>query len=81
VTSKTPSKPGEKTLTLSDADIVSERSVTRRSLLGAIGLGAGVAATVAFGTAGEVPAADSDTKKKKTTKKPPKKPKPEADND
>jgi hypothetical protein len=33
--------------TLSDADIVSVRTVTRRTLLAALGLGAGLAATAA----------------------------------
>jgi hypothetical protein len=57
----------DKPLTLSEADITSERAVTRRSLLGALGVGAGVAAAVAFGTAESVPAAD--TKKEKDTAK------------
>ena len=38
-----------KVLTLSDADISSQRNVSRRSLLGTLGLGAGVAATAVFG--------------------------------
>ena len=39
-----------KVVTLSDADISSERSVSRRSVLGTLGLGAGVAAAAVFGT-------------------------------
>ena len=54
-----------------DADIVCERRVTRRSLLGALGLGAGAAATVIF-AAERAPAADASSKKKKA-KKPAKK--------
>jgi hypothetical protein len=38
-----------KVLTLSDADISSQRSVSRRSLLGTLGLGAGVAAAAVIG--------------------------------
>jgi hypothetical protein len=74
-------KPADKAQTLSDADITSERAVTRRSLLGVLGVGAGVAAAVAFGTAESAPAADSD--KAKDTKKKQKKapPKEEADSD
>ena len=53
-----------------DADIVCERRVTRRSLLGALGLGAGAAATVIF--AAERAPADARSKKKKA-KKPAKK--------
>jgi len=72
--------PAEKAHTLSDADITSERAVTRRSLLGALGVGAGVAAAVAFDTAESAPAADSDkTKDAKKKKKAP--PKEEADSD
>ena len=56
--------------------IVSERRVTRRSLLGALGLGAGAAATVIF-AAERAPAADASSKKKKAAKKPAKKPKEE----
>lgn len=72
-------------LTLSDADITSQR-VTRRSLLGTLGLGAGVAAAAAFGAA-EIAHADAGTKKKAPPKKPagkkaaPKKKAPEADSD
>ena len=51
------------TVTLSDADIVSERRVTRRSLLGALGLGAGAAATVIF-AAERAPAAARQQKEK-----------------
>jgi hypothetical protein len=39
-----------KVVSLSDADISSQRTVSRRSLLGTIGLGAGVAAAAVFGT-------------------------------
>lgn len=59
--------PGQP-LTLSDTDIKSQR-VSRRTLLGALGLGAGVAATVAFGTADSAPAADGEKAKKKAGKK------------
>jgi hypothetical protein len=60
-------------LTLSDADITSQPSVTRRSLLGALGIGAGVAAAATLGSVEQAPAADTDSKKgKKQTKKPPK---------
>ena len=40
-----------KVQTLSDTDISSQRSVSRRSVLGTLGLGAGVAAAAVFGTA------------------------------
>jgi hypothetical protein len=72
--------PAETPLTLCEADITSERAVTRRSLLGALGVGAGVAAAVAFGTSGSVPAADTKSKDgaKKRKKAPPKE---EADSD
>ena len=81
MTRKAPRAPAEKPLTLCEADITSERAVTRRSLLGALGVGAGVAAVVAFGTADSVPA--HDTKKEKDTAKKKKKapPKEEADAD
>jgi len=81
VTRKRAPGPAEKTHTLCDADITSERAVTRRSLLGALGVGAGVAAAVAFGTAESAPAADADKAKdaKKKQKKAP--PKEEADSD
>ena len=39
----------DKPITLSDADISSEPSVNRRSLLGTLGIGAGVAAAAVFG--------------------------------
>ena len=83
---KAPAAPAEKPPTLSDADISSRPSVTRRSLFAVLGITAGVAATAAFGTADDAPAADGksdadsgSTKKKRTTKKPP--PKEEADSD
>jgi hypothetical protein len=75
-------------VTLSDADIVSRRTVTRRSLLGALGLGTGVAAAAALGGLTPTEAADSSdadkgkkSKKKSIKKPPPKKPKEETDND
>lgn len=55
-------------LTLSDADITSQRAVTRRSLLGVLGMTAGAAATAALGTADGAFAADADTTKKKKKK-------------
>jgi hypothetical protein len=70
----------QSTISLSDTDISAERGVTRRSLLGALGLGAGAAATVVFGAPEVAPAADDSSKKKKS-KKPPKKPKEETDKD
>ena len=83
---KAPAAPAEKPLTLSEADISSQRAVTRRSLFAVVGIAAGVAATTAFGTADDAPAADGKSdadsdgrKKKRTTKKPP--PKEEADSD
>lgn len=80
MTRKAPLAPAEKPLTLSETDISSERAVTRRSLLGALGVGAGVAAAVAFGTAESVPA--HDTKKAKdAAKKKKAPPKEEADHD
>ena len=36
-------------LTLSDSDISSQRSVSRRSVLGSLGIGAGFAAAAVFG--------------------------------
>jgi hypothetical protein len=39
----------EKPVTLSDSEISTERNVSRRSLLGAIGIGTGVFATMIFG--------------------------------
>jgi len=68
------------TVTLTEAEITAERRVTRRSLLGALGLGAGAAATVMLGAPEAAPAADASSKKKKA-KKPPKKPKEETDKD
>ena len=76
---KIPAVSAQATVTLTDADITAERSVTRRSLLGALGLGAGAAATVMFATPQAAPAADSSKKKK--SKKTPKKPKEETDKD
>jgi hypothetical protein len=71
--------PAEKTPTLSDADITSRPTVTRRSLLGALGVGAAVAAAVAFGTAENAPAADTEKDGKAKKKKAP--PKEESDAD
>jgi hypothetical protein len=80
MTDKAP--PAEKSLSLSDADIGSQPAVTRRSLLGALGVSAGVAAAVAFGTAESVRAADSDQSSDKTKgKKKKAPPKEEADSD
>jgi hypothetical protein len=74
-------------VTLSESDITSKR-VTRRSLLGSLGLGAGIAATSILGATESAPAADSDAPKKKaptkkpTSKKtPPKKPAPKEETD
>jgi hypothetical protein len=50
-------KPREKALTLSDVAKSSERTVSRRSLLGLIGIGAGVGAVALFGPARPVGAA------------------------
>lgn len=61
--------PTEQPVTLSDADIGSERVVSRRSLLGVLGIGAGVAAGTMLGTAGSAPAADSEATKKAAPKK------------
>jgi hypothetical protein len=71
VARKTPAVSGQATVTL---------TVTRRSLLGALGIGAGAAATVVFGAPQAASAADDSSKKKKS-KKPPKKPKEETDKD
>jgi hypothetical protein len=79
VARKIPAVSAQATVTLTDADITAERSVTRRSLLGALGIGAGAAATVMFATPQAAPAADSSKKKK--SKKTPKKPKEETDKD
>ena len=67
------------TVSLTDAEITAERRVTRRSLLGALGLGAGAAATVMLCAPEAVPAVDASQKKK--SKKPTKKPKEETDKD
>ena len=66
--------------TLSDADIVSERTVTRRGLLGTLGVAAGAALAGVVGTASIAEAADAGPKtaKKKKTKPAPKQ---EADSD
>jgi hypothetical protein len=89
VTRKVPIAPAEKPVTLSDADITSTRTVTRRSVLGALGIGTGLAAAATVGGLTPTAAADSSDadkgkkpKKKTTTKKPPpKKPKEETDSD
>jgi hypothetical protein len=49
--------------TLADADIVSARTVTRRTLLAALGLGAGLAATTLAGTAARAQAAPKPTRR------------------
>jgi hypothetical protein len=67
-------------ITLTDADIVSERTVTRRGLLGTLGLGAGAVLTGVLAPNSAAEAADSADKKKKSTKKPAPK-KEEADSD
>ena len=73
-------RPSESSpLTLTDADIVSTRTVTRRGLLGTLGIGAGAALAGVLGTSGTVQAADADPSKKKKAKKPA--PKQEADSD
>jgi hypothetical protein len=81
VTRKARPAPADKPLTLSASDITSERAVTRRSLLGALGVGAGVAAAVAFGTAESVPAHDVPKEKDTAKKKKKAPPKEEADHD
>ncbi len=48
----------DEVLTLSDADISSRRSVSRRSVLGTLGLGAGVAVAAALGMATSAEARD-----------------------
>lgn len=58
MTDKTP-PAGKQTRTLSENDISSER-VTRRSLLGALGIGAGVAAAAVIGTVAPARAADAE---------------------
>jgi hypothetical protein len=78
--------PVDAPVSLSDADITSKRTVTRRTLLGALGIGTGLAAAATVGGLTPTSAADSSDadkgKKKKTTKKPaPKKPKEETDKD
>jgi hypothetical protein len=80
VSRNTPPKTAEAPCTLSDADITSQRAVTRRSLLGALGVGAGVAAAAAFGASEDAFAADTEKKKKDTkAKKKPKKEESDAD--
>ena len=74
MTAKAPEGSRNK-LTLTDDDIRSQRSVTRRKVLGGIGLGAGLAAGVVLGST-ENAHADSDSKRKKKPK-----PKEEADSD
>jgi hypothetical protein len=81
VARKRPAVSAPATVTLEDDDIVAERRVTRRSLLGTLGLGAGAAATVIFAATERAPAADASSKKKKPAKKPATKPKEETDKD
>ena len=45
-------------VTLSDADISSERNVSRRSVLGTLGIGTSVAAAAVFGTTSSAKASD-----------------------
>ena len=87
MTRKVPKPAAEPVVTLSESEITSKR-VSRRSLLGSLGLGAGVAVTTILGVTESVPAADSETPKKKsppkkpTSKKtPPKKPAPKEQTD
>jgi hypothetical protein len=52
----------DKPLSLSDADISSERVLSRRSVLGTLGIGAGIAAAAVLGvTSSSVHAADNDS--------------------
>jgi hypothetical protein len=81
VTRKAPPAPAEIPLTLAESDITSERAVTRRSLLGVLGVGAGVAAAVAFGTAESAPAHGTKTERGSAKKKKKAPPKEEADSD
>ena len=87
MTRKAPAAPADEPVTLTDADITSKRAVTRRTLLGALGIGTGLAAAATVGGLTPTSAADSSgdkdkkTKKKTTKKPPPKKPKEEADHD
>jgi hypothetical protein len=74
VTAKTPDGSKERPVTLTDGDIDSRRALSRRSVLGGLGLGAGAAASVVFGAANDA-FADAGSKKKKG------KPKEEADAD
>ena len=67
MTRKVSHKAANQPLTLSDSDITSQRE-TRRSLLGALGLGAGVAAAATLGVA---ETAHADTPKKKAPAKKP----------
>ena len=87
---KGPATAADQPITLSDSEMTTERTMTRRSLLGVLGLGTGVVAAAALGTMEPVAAADSDAPKKKPpAKKPPAKkapakkaaPKKETDND
>ena len=58
---KSPAKP---IVSLSDAEIASAR-VTRRSLLGTLGLGAGVGAAAVFGATSPAHAADAEGRGKR----------------
>jgi hypothetical protein len=81
VTQKARPATGEQLVTLTDDDIRSERSVSRRSLLGAFGTGAAIAASAALGRPDDAMAADSSTKKGKKDKKAPKNPPPKEESD
>lgn len=50
----------EKSVTLSESDISSERSMDRRSILGTIGLGVGAAAAAVIGATTAASAADAE---------------------
>ena len=89
MTRKAPPAPAQSTVTLSDTDIVSKRAVTRRTVLGALGIGSGLAAAATVSGLTPTEAADGSQTdkgkktppKKKTPKKPAPKPKEETDND
>ncbi len=77
-----PKAPGKSGLqTLSDADIVSQPSVSRRSLLAGLGLGAGAALAVSVGAMTPSEAADKAASKKAPKRKPAKKPAPKKESD
>ncbi len=61
----------EPSVTLRDADIGSERVVTRRSLLGSVGLGIAAGAIASTTAAAETAAKKKAATKKQPAKKPP----------